>query len=236
MPNQEIKTYRQASKRARLLRIGRRLGGERLLFLAARVFGRLRIEGEDRIPKEGACLLPFNHVSQVTTLLTVLLIRQVRPDIRVFGYQLLGDDNPLRHFMAELGEDQIEERVLNAYKALGLSAWELLKGRDILLDGGCIAIAAEGEFTWDGRLQHPLAPGTAWLALVTGAPIIPVVSSGGYDIQPRWNLDRIRLPGRVTLRIGEPFSYPEGPLRYPPDELIATANQRLWDEMARLLG
>ena len=57
-----------------------------------------------------------------------------------------------------------------------------MQARGVLQQGGAIMITAEGEWTWDGRLQDPLAPGASWLALRTGAPVVPVVSAGGYDV------------------------------------------------------
>ena len=87
--------------------------------------------------------------------------------------------------------------------------------------------------TWDGQLQHPLAPGTAWLALRGHVPVVPLVSKGGYDIMPRW----ARLPkltGRVTIRAGEPFYVCDEPLKRVSDEDVAAASQRIYDAMLAL--
>jgi len=97
------------------------------------------------------------------------------------------------------------------------------------------ALAAEGELTWDGRLQHPLMPGTAWLALRCGAPVVPVVSIGGYDLQPRWDMERLRLTGRLIIRAGPPLTLGDAPMARIPDAALADANQRVWEAMAALL-
>ncbi len=159
--------------------------------LAGRVLARLQIVGPERIPARGACLFPFNHASPPADLLINLVIRRRRPDVYVFAAQGLAGQNPLAAFLARVNQRAVEARMLLAYKARGLSGGELLRAYRILQGGGAIAIAAEGELTWDGRLQHPLAPGAAWLALRTGAPVVPVVSVGGYDVQPRWQMDRM---------------------------------------------
>lgn len=218
------------------LRLGRRLGGERLLLLAGRVLARLRIEGAERIPAAGACLFAFNHASQPADLLLNLVIRRRRPDTHVFAAQVLQGQNPLAAFLAQVGAADAETRLLRAYKARGLSGGELVRAYRILRADGAIAIAAEGELTWDGRLQHPLAPGAAWLALRTAAPVIPVVSVGGYDLQPRWQMERLCLPGRLTIRVGPPLHLAQTPLGRPTDESLAAANQRLWEAMAALLA
>lgn len=224
----------QLARRGRWLRLGRRLGGERLLFLAGRLLYRLRIEGAAHIPTTGPCLLPFNHVSQPADLLANALIRRCRPDACIFGWQGLQGENPAAHFLAALGEPDPGDRLLRAYKLRALSAGELLRAYRLVQRGTALSIAAEGEITWDGRLQRPLAPGAAWLALRSGAPVVPVVSLGGYDLQPRWQMDRIRLRGRLTIRVGRPFTLCDAPLTCPDDEALQAANDRLWRAMAAL--
>lgn len=231
----EIDAFAQVERRARRLRLGRRLGGEQLLLLAGRLLAHLRIEGEEHIPSGGACLFAFNHVSQPADLMVNALIRLHRPDVYVFGIQGLRGENPLALFLRGLGERDAEQRLLRVYKARGLSAGELLRALRLLQKGAAISIAAEGEYTWDGRLQHPLAPGTAWLALCSSAPVVPVVSSGGYDMQPRWQLERMRLTGRVTIRVGPPLILSQAPMQRLDDQTLAAANEQLWRAMAALL-
>ncbi len=225
----------QVEKRARRLRWGRRLGGERLLLLAGRLLAHLKIEGEEQIPAEGACLFAFNHVSQPADLMVNALIRIHRPSVYVFGLQGFRGENPLALFLRGLGEHDAGQRLLRVYKARGLSAGELLRALRLLREGAAISIAPEGEYSWDGRLQYPLLPGTAWLALRSGAPVVPVVSRGGYDMQPRWQLERMRLTGRVTIRVGRPLILSETPMQRLDDETLAAANERLWQAMAALL-
>ena len=141
----------------------------------------------------------------------------------------------MARFLRLVGGRGAEQQVLLAYKARGLSAGELLRALRLLQQGAAISIAAEGEFTWDGRLQHLLAPGTAWLALRSGAPVVPVVSSGGYDMRPRWQLDRMRLTGRIAIRVGQPLYLCQAPIQRLDDEVLAAANEHLWQAMAALL-
>ncbi len=96
-------------------------------------------------------------------------------------------------------------------------------------------MAAEGEITWDGQLQHPLAPGTAWLALRTGAPVVPIVSIGGYDVQPRWWLDKPRLSGRISIPVGQPYHLSKAPLSRVTADALAAANQCVWEAMHGLI-
>jgi 1-acyl-sn-glycerol-3-phosphate acyltransferase len=47
-------------RRARLLGLVRRLGGPRLLLRLASWFYRLRVEGEEHLPVQGAAIFAFN--------------------------------------------------------------------------------------------------------------------------------------------------------------------------------
>ena len=228
-----IDAITRMKRQARWLRLGRRLFGERALLLAGRVLYRLWIEGAGHLPETGACLFAFNHVAQVVDLMLNVLIRTRRPDVYLFGLHGFAGENPLAQFLQLVGGHDAEAHVLRAYKARGLSAGELVRALRLLQDGQAVALAADGEFTWDGRLQHPLAPGAAWLALRSAAPVVPVVSSGGYDIQPRWWMDHMQLTGRVTIRVGRPLLLAKTPIERLDDDVLAAANQRLWEAMAQ---
>jgi len=230
----KTETETELKHSALLVRLGRYLGGERLLFLAGRILGRLTIEGEAHIPRSGPCLFPYNHVSMPADLLVNVLIRRRRPDVYLFSLQGLRGENPLAQFLGRIGQADIQQQLLYAYKGRGFSAGELLKALSILRQGGAIALAAEGELTWDGRLQYPLAPGTAWLGLRSSTPVVPVVSIGGYDLQPRWQLQKMRLTGRIKIRVGQPFTLCETPITRLTDEVLETANDRIWQAMAAL--
>jgi 1-acyl-sn-glycerol-3-phosphate acyltransferase len=85
-------------------------------------------------------------------------------------------------------------------------------------------------------LQSPLAPGAAWLALHTAVPIIPIVSRGGYDVQPLWQREKIRLTGRIRIRVGQPLVLCEQRLERVNDAQLQAASQRLWQVLSELLS
>lgn len=220
-------------RRAWLLRLARRVGGEALLFWLARRCYHLSIEGAERIPRQGACLLPFNHVSNIADALVYLVIRTHRPDVHLFTWRLVGSE--IAGLLEAFWPSGNPAQLLFAHKRPAASLGELLHARQVLLSAGALALAPEGELTWDGRLQYPLAPGTAWLALHTAVPLVPVVSVGGYDIQPVWQMEKVRLTGRIKIRVGQPFQLCDHPLAQVTDELLQAGTQRIWDELAGLL-
>ncbi len=223
------------ASKTRLARFVNSLGGEKFVLLAGRLLYRLKITGQEHIPETGACLFAFNHVSIITDLFTQVVIRQRRPAYHLFSVQELRGNNPVAHALAGIGNEAALERLLLAYKARGLSAASLLKSYNLLLEGQSIALAAEGEMTWDGRLQYPLAPGAAWLALRTAVPVIPIVSVGGYDIQPRWQWKKMRFWGRIEIRVGTPIQICDAPITRFSSALLNNANDLIWKTMANLL-
>ncbi|MCX6915770.1 MAG: lysophospholipid acyltransferase family protein [Verrucomicrobia bacterium] len=181
----------------------------KFLLFAGRVFYHLKIEGADNIPTQGACVLAFNHVAPIVDGITGLVILQRRRDTISFGGRALPMGGPLGRLLAR--------------RKLALKT------------GRPIALAAEGELEWDGRLQHPLAPGAAWMALRAHVPVVAVVSKGGYDIMPRW-AGLPKLTGRVTVRACQPFFVSDGPVTRVTDDLISAASQHIYDEMAALIA
>ncbi len=217
-------------------KLARSAGNDTLVLFLARRLYHLRVEGIENLPANGPCLVVANHQSMVTDALVYLTVRRRRPDLHFFGWQSYQGQSPLLAFMQRYGESQAEERFLRAYKARGISAVELLRARQLLLDGKALLIAAEGELTWDGHLQHPLSPGAAWLGLRTAAPIVPLVACGGYDIQPRWDMNHIRLSGRVYIRLGRSFFLSPSSANMVRQADVDAASQRIYDALAGLSG
>ncbi len=223
------------SRKASLLRLARKMGGEAWLLRLARAFYHLRLDGLDHLPQQGGCLIPFNHVALYVDALVYLVIRSRRPDVHLFTWRLAqGEVTGLLE--AAFGTPAQGPALLFAHKRQGQSAADLLRARQVLLQGGAVALAPEGEPSWDGRLQHPLAPGAAWLALRTACLVAPVVSLGGYDIQPVWQVEKIRLTGRVTIRGGQPFRLCAAPLDAVAPAQLGDASQRIWQALAALLA
>lgn len=109
----------------------------------------------------------------------------------------------------------------------------LLDGYRILQDGGLVVLNPEGDLPWDGRAL-PIGGALSWLALHSGAPVVPALCSpGAYDIWPRWR----RLPylrGNVTLKFGPPIALTHAPLTSYTDAEMTAAAARLRTEFDRL--
>jgi hypothetical protein len=204
MPEQ-VDYESELEHKARWLRLARKLGAERAFFLLARLIYRLRIEGEAYIPAHGACLFPFNHVSDPADMAINLLIRRHRPDVYLFGWQGLKGQNMLTQFLRDVGAHDVQRRTLRAYKACGLSGGELLRALRVLREGGAIAIAAEGELTWDihwrrARRGWRCAPARRWC---------PSFPAGDTTCSHAGRWTKCGTPG------GSPSAW-DNPLFFPP--------------------
>jgi 1-acyl-sn-glycerol-3-phosphate acyltransferase len=219
-------------RRTWLLGLARRLGGSRLLLSLAGCFYHLQVVGEEHLPCLGAVIFAFNHVSPVADGLAYLVVQHRRPQVYLFDMYLVKDE--ISGLFHALGVAEFGVQQLFVNKRQGLSAEGLLRARQFLLQEEAVAIFPEGEPSWDGRLQYPLAHGAAWLALHTAAPIVPVITRGGYDIQPLWDIEKIRLTGRMSIRIGQPLRFDDAPLKSISDHALQEANQRIWQTMAAL--
>ena len=107
----------------------------------------------------------------------------------------------------------------------------------VLDRGGCVAMYAEGGRSRTGELSDKPRRGIGRLALLSGAPIVPVAIHGSSHVR---NWKRLQFP-KVRVLYGEPFAYErvEAPTR---DQEQAAADaifaevRRLYDEAKAAFG
>lgn len=168
---------------------------------------RLRAIGVENVPKQGPLVLAPNHFSQMDHFfIGVYLRRKIRfmAKSQLFGPPVLtyiykhGGVFPVRR--GHHDEEAFE------------TVYELLDQGEMLL------VYAEGGRSRSQKLGEP-KPGIGRIALESGAPIVPVAIHGSERVR-RWK--RLRFP-RVTIRFGEPVSFPveEAPSRERQLEVAA---------------
>ena len=156
-------------------------------------FGRYQVVGRERVPMEGPLLVVSNHLNNADPpLLGAAIPRRIHFmakrelfEARPFGVFIrLFGAFPVRRFEADLQALREAQRILN--------------------NGGAIGMFPEGHRSHGKGLQKPF-PGTALIALRTGATILPVGITGTEVITtPKVLLQN--PPVRVV--IGEPFTLP----------------------------
>nr|WP_244274836.1 lysophospholipid acyltransferase family protein [Rathayibacter oskolensis] len=156
------------------------------------------VEGRDNVPTTGRVILASNHLSFIDSpVLTLLAPRPVQFLAKADYFTGTGARGALsRSFFTAVGAVPVE-------RGAGQAAQEALDlGRAILERDEAFAVYPEGTRSRDGRLYRGRT-GVAWLALTTGAPVVPVGLIGTQELQPVGSsIPRLH---RITVRFGAPL-------------------------------
>lgn len=156
------------------------------------------VEGRDNVPASGRVILASNHLSFIDSpVLTLLAPRPVQFLAKSDYFTGSGVRGALsRSFFTAVGAVPVERGAGQAAQA----ALDL--GRAILERDEAFAVYPEGTRSRDGRLYRGRT-GVAWLALTTGAPVVPVGLIGTQELQPVGSsIPRLH---RITVRFGDPL-------------------------------
>ncbi|AZZ57360.1 lysophospholipid acyltransferase family protein [Rathayibacter iranicus] len=175
---------------ARLARLS--IGG------VGRLIYRPVVEGRENVPASGRVILASNHLSFIDSpVLTLLAPRPVQFLAKSEYFTGTGARGAFsRAFFTAVGAVAVE-------RGAGQAAQEALDlGRAILERDEAFAVYPEGTRSRDGRLYKGRT-GVAWLALTTGAPVVPVGLIGTQELQPVGT--RVPRLHRITVRFGAPL-------------------------------
>jgi 1-acyl-sn-glycerol-3-phosphate acyltransferase len=173
--------------------------GRLIIAPLARVIYRPRVEGRDNVPKSGKVILASNHLSFIDSIaIPVAAPRPVHFLAKASYFEGTGLGGWLsRSFFLAIGASPVQ-------RGAGQAALDALdQQRELLDEGNAVALYPEGTRSLDGRLYKGRT-GVAFLALQTGAPVVPVGLVGTDKVMPVG----AKLPSlrqRVTVRFGEPL-------------------------------
>lgn len=193
-------------------------GWARMNVAAARILCgiRYRVIGGEHVPRE-PCIILSKHQSAWETLAFQVILP---PHVWVLKRELLW----LPFFgwgLAMLSPIAIDRRA--GARALKQT---LDQGRERLRQGFSIVIFPEGTRIAPGR-RGKYHPGGAWLAVQTGAPVLPVAHNAGEF----WRRNAfLKHPGLVTVSIGAPIR----PQNMSADELNRQVENWIESEMQRI--
>jgi len=160
-----------------------------LLHLVARI----RVEGRDNIPAQGAFILVSNHQS----ILDPFLAQSHCPGAVYSMTKSTQFSHPVfRWLMPRVGGFPVRR-----YRVDPQCVRTTLR---LLGEGKAVGIYPEGERSWDGTMMA-LRGGTVRLLLKAGVPVVPCGIEGSFDVWPRWGGGPRRA--EVTLRFGEPLLF-----------------------------
>jgi 1-acyl-sn-glycerol-3-phosphate acyltransferase len=197
-----------------------------LLAPFARVVFRPRIVGRGNVPKTGAVLLASNHLSFADSIvITLVAPRSVSFLAKADYFTGRGFRGWLsRAFFSGVGAIPVE-------RGAGAAAQEALNdGLEVLRAGEAFSIYPEGTRSLDGRIYKGRT-GVAWLALTSGAPVVPVALTGTQDLQPvgstRVHLARVTVEFGVPLDLSRHGSADSGRARRAATDEVMAAVQRM---------
>lgn len=196
----------------------------KVVALIARLIYRPEIVGLNHVPAAGPVILASNHLSFVDSVVIPMVIpRQVRIFAKREYFEGPGIRGRLtRTWFEFLGHIPVDRGTHRPATAALETALEMLAA------GEAFAIYPEGTRSRDGRLYRGRT-GVGWLALASGAPVVPVALTGTDKIQPvgtRW----LRVH-RITVRFGVPMDFSAY-----ADPGSARSRRVVTDEVMRAIG
>jgi 1-acyl-sn-glycerol-3-phosphate acyltransferase len=194
----------------------------------ARMLYRPHVEGKANVPKTGPVIFASNHLSFIDSI--AIPVAAPRP-VHFLAKSSYFDGWASRQFFTSIGAIPVQ-------RGAGQAALDALdQQRRLLDDGKAVALYPEGTRSLDGRLYKGRT-GVAFLALQTGAPVVPVGLVGTDRVMPVG----AKLPSfneRVTVRFGEPLDLAHhGPAssgrarRLATDDIMAAIHALSGQELA----
>lgn len=166
------------------------------------VYSRWEVVGREHLPKRGPAIIAANHINMIDPPLMATCIprratflgKEELFRIPFWGYLYRGYGAiPVRRYKADLAAVR---RAVQALRA-----------------GQIVVMFPEGTRSPDARLTRGY-PGTALIAMRSGAPVIPVAISGSEVVElPGIFLRALLRRPKVRVVFGEPFHLPQGRAR-----------------------
>ncbi len=180
---------------------------------------RATVTGMEHFPKKGPAVVVINHLGDADA---VLLGASIPYMIEAMG-------------KIELYEEWFAGPILRAYGIIWVHRGRpdrkaLRAAMDGLAEGRLIAIAPEGRQSVIGGLEDG-NEGAAFLALKTGAPIVPIAMTGTENENIYGHLKRFQR-ARVTLSVGKPFYLQEQADR---QTMLREGTRQIMESLASLL-
>ncbi|MGO1627354.1 MULTISPECIES: lysophospholipid acyltransferase family protein [unclassified Microbacterium] len=208
--------------------------GRTVIAPLARMIYRPRVEGKENLPKHGAVILASNHLSVIDSFAIPIAaapraVHFLAKSDYFTGKGLTGWLS--RTFFTSVGAVPVD-------RGAGQAALDALEQqRRILETGAAVALHPEGTRSRDGRLYKGRT-GIAFLALQTGAPVVPIGLVGTDRVMPV-GAKMPKLSERVVVRFGAPIDVStHGPAtsgkarRHATDEIMAAIHELSGQELA----
>lgn len=166
----------------------------RLIWLVAKVFGRVEVVGAEKVPTTGAFVLAPVHRSNVDFALTSIITG--RP-MRYMGKDSIWKSKLLGRFVSMLGAFPVHR---------GSADRDALKACTEIVKGGSPLVMFPEGTRCSGPVVTELFDGTAFVAARTGVPIVPLGIGGSEAMMPK-GAKFLRF-SKLVLLVGDPIPAP----------------------------
>jgi len=161
----------------------------------SKAFWRLRVEGAEHIPATGPFILSPVHRSNIDTPLVSAVTRR---ELRYIGKDAMWKYGWSAWFFTSLGGFPVHR---------GTADREALKKCVAVLEGGEPLVLFPEGTRRSGPVLDEVFDGAAYVALRTGAPIVPVGIGGSETAMPKGG--KVIRPSKVVIVIGDPVEAPQ---------------------------
>ena len=194
-------------------------------------YARFDIAGVERVPAHGPALLAANHRSYFDVAALAIVAARVGRPVRFLGKKEIFDAPVIGQIARAIGGISVDRAARTDVP--------LREARRALEAGEAVVILPQGTIPRGRSFFDPVLQGktgTARLAAMTGAPVVPIGLWGNEQVWPRSsrlpNMTTIADPPHIRLRVGKPV--PLGLADAVADtETIMTAISRLLPDAAR---
>lgn len=167
-----------------------------MAFAVLRLLCALEARGQEQVPRSGPVLLVANHSSVLDpALIAGVAPRQVAFLAKAELFRIPG----FGWLIWRLGARPVRRE--------GADPGALRTALRVLQEGGTLLMFPEGTRGEEGVLR-PAKPGAGMLAVVSGAPVVPVSVRGSGRAWPRGH--RLPRPAKVTVTFGAPMRFSDG--------------------------
>ncbi len=184
-----------------------------------RVLARWEVTGRENVPAQGSLIVAANHASYIDP---PLLVASVSRRVRFLAHEGLFQ-HPLVGLVVRGADALRVERESRVSSGARRAIRELRKG-------SAIGLFPEGHRNLDGVLGQG-KPGIAYVALKTGASVLPVGIAGSHRVQKL--TDALKRP-HLVVKIGTPLALHIG-ARRPEREQLDAFTEQVMREIAGLL-
>jgi 1-acyl-sn-glycerol-3-phosphate acyltransferase len=184
---------------------------------------RAEVSGLENFPRYGPAVIVFNHLGDTDAVLMLGALPHKSPAEGIGKI--------------ELNEHWLVGPIFRAYGIIWVHRGQpdrraLRAALDGLAEGRMVTLAPEGRQSVIGGLEEGSA-GAAFLALKSGAPIVPIGMTGTENDQIYGHLKKWRR-APVTLKVGKPFFLPQ-PAPADRQKTLQEGTRLIMETLASLL-